>query len=212
MHKRRVSPHTLHIAPISRPLQPMAVAVEVEEAHVGVQQPPEADAVHSTSTARPARRKSPSHHLSLSLIRPSISDSDKKIHQSWGGDDGNTELKAEQAATVDAAAEGWGVESAPIDEWAIPEGTGDAAAAPDGDKPEREGRPRRDREVEEDDNTLTLEQYHAQQKDKESAIPKLENTRQANEGADANIWKDVVPLSKNEEEDAYFVGKVYIFF
>lgn len=54
---------------------------------------------------------------------------------------------------------------------------------------------------------MTLEQYLAQQKDKESAIPKLEGTRQANEGADANIWKDVVPLQK-EEEDAYFVGKV----
>lgn len=166
------------------------------------------------------------------------SDSDKKIHQSWGGDDGNTELKTEEAANVDAAVEGadtteWAVEGAPAGDWGAPDatatttadawGTPDAAAnadawaapvadatapPPEGDKPE--GRSRREREPEEEDNTLTLEQYQAQQKEKDSAIPKLEGTRKANEGADANIWKDVVPLQK-EEEDAYFVGKVRLF-
>ena len=55
---------------------------------------------------------------------------------------------------------------------------------------------------------MTLSQYLAQKKEKESAIPKLENTRKANEGASDDLWKDAVPLSKNEEEDAYFVGKV----
>ncbi|TFK41115.1 hypothetical protein BDQ12DRAFT_720825 [Crucibulum laeve] len=142
-------------------------------------------------------------------------DSDKKIHQSWGGDDGNQELQAEQAANVDAGAEAAGDAAPAANEWATGEATsadawaapaGEAATAPDADKTEREGRPRREREPEEEDNTLTLEQYLAQQKDKESVVPKLE-TRKANEGADANIWKDVVPLSKNEEEDAYFVGK-----
>jgi len=153
-------------------------------------------------------------------------DSDKKIHQSWGGDDGNSELKAEQAADVDVAVEGANGDSTPAGDWGAPDATsnadawgapdaanadawaapaGDAAApAQEGDK--AEGRPRREREVEEEDNTLTLEQYLTQQKEKESAIPKLEGTRKANEGADANIWKDVVPLQK-EEEDAYFVGK-----
>jgi plasminogen activator inhibitor 1 RNA-binding protein len=58
---------------------------------------------------------------------------------------------------------------------------------------------------------LTLSQYLAQQKEKESAIPKLENTRKANEGAGDDLWKDAVALSKNEEEDAYFVGKVCLF-
>ncbi|KAF8898694.1 hypothetical protein BD779DRAFT_1666490 [Infundibulicybe gibba] len=146
-------------------------------------------------------------------------DSDKKIHQSWGGDDGNAELKTEQAATTDAAAEGewtadanaadaWATPTADADAWAAPPADAAAAAAPDADKPEREGRPRREREPEEEDNTLTLEQYLAQQKEKEnSVIPKLEGTRKANEGADANIWKDVVPLSKNEDEEAYFAGK-----
>jgi len=159
-----------------------------------------------------------------SLPNPS-SDSEKKVHHSWGGDDGNTELKNEEAANLDAAAEGaaattdWAADSAPTNDWGAPDAAAPAdawgapdATAPDatapaqeGDKPE--GRPRRERDLEEEDNTLTLEQYLSQQKDKESLIPKLEGTRKANEGADANIWKDVVPLQK-EDEDAYFVGKV----
>lgn len=58
---------------------------------------------------------------------------------------------------------------------------------------------------------MTLEQYISQQKDKDTVVPKLESTRQANEGADANIWKDVVPLEK-VVEDAYFVGKACAYF
>lgn len=122
-------------------------------------------------------------------------------------------MKAEQAgnndAAADAAAAEWG---APVaDAWgAAPAVEGDAAAAPaaEGDKPE-EGR-RREREVEEEDNTLTYEQYLAQQKEAaDAAIPKLEGVRQANEGAGDDLWKDAVPKEKkNEEEDAYFVGKV----
>ncbi|KAG6845808.1 hypothetical protein H0H87_003862 [Tephrocybe sp. NHM501043] len=132
-------------------------------------------------------------------------DSDKKIQQSWGGADGNTELKNEQDATVDATAEvnEWNADSGAGADWGTaPEAGADAAPAAEGEK--QEGRPRREREPEEEDNTLTLEQYLAQQKEKESAIPKLEGARQANEGSDE--WKDVVPLSK-DEEDAYFVGK-----
>lgn len=156
-------------------------------------------------------------------------DTDKRIHQSWGGDDGNTELKTEEAVTNDVAVEGaaandWGPDTAPAsndwgatetnpaeDPWATPaaapEGAATATPAADAEKPEREGRPRREREPEEEDNTLTLEQYLAQKKEKEgSLVPKLEGTRKANEGADGNIWKDVVPLQK-EEENSYFVGK-----
>ncbi|KAH9486894.1 hypothetical protein JR316_0000959 [Psilocybe cubensis] len=134
-------------------------------------------------------------------------DSDKKVHQSWGGDDGNAELKTEEAAAIDAVAESatndWGTTgAADADAWGAP--AADAAPA-DGDaKPE--GRSRREREPEEEDNTLTLDQYLAQQKEKEAAaIPKLENTRQANDGAD-DVFKDAVVLTK-DEEDAYFVGK-----
>lgn len=75
---------------------------------------------------------------------------------------------------------------------------------------EREARRGRDREPDEEDNTLTLEQYLAQKKDNE-VVPKLESTRKANEGADDNIWKDTIPLKKAaEEEAAYFVGKVCV--
>lgn len=147
-------------------------------------------------------------------------DSDKKIHQSWGGDDGNTELKTEEAATFDASAEAttganeWGADAGGLADWGAPADTSNdawAAPVPEGGAPaadgevKGEGRPRREREPEEEDNTLTFDQYLAQQKDKETAIPKLESTRKANDGDDS--WKDVVPLSKNEEEDAYFVGK-----
>lgn len=145
------------------------------------------------------------------LIFPRLSDSDKKYHQGWGGDDGNTELKTEQQATADAVVEGtneWAADSAGAAEWATPaaDASADAAATPvDGEKVDG-GRPRREREPEEEDNTLTLDQYLAQQKEKESlALPKLEGPRQANEGA--NAWKDVVPLEKTGE-DEYFSGKV----
>ncbi|KAH0590680.1 hypothetical protein J132_09850 [Termitomyces sp. J132] len=135
-------------------------------------------------------------------------DSDKKIQQSWGGADGNTELKVEEAAVVDATAEAneWTVDAGNNAEWDTPaqDGAADPAPAAEGDK--ADGRPRREKEPEEEDNTLTLDQYLAQQKEKESIVPKLETTRQANEGADSNIWKDAVPLSK-ADEDSYFVGK-----
>lgn len=58
---------------------------------------------------------------------------------------------------------------------------------------------------EEEDNTLTLDQYLAQKAAKELAIPKLE-TRQANEGAGDDLWKDAVAITNDEV--SYFVGKV----
>ncbi|KAF8350028.1 hypothetical protein F5887DRAFT_410956 [Amanita rubescens] len=115
-------------------------------------------------------------------------DSDKKIHQGWGGDDGKEEFKTEQAATVDAAAEG------------------DAWGAPAAEEEKPESRPRKERE-EEEDHTLTLEQYLAQQKEKDALVPKLDKTRKANEGTDENIWKNTVPLTRDEEKETYFVGK-----
>ena len=193
------------------------------------------EAVPTTSTVKLAKRTfSP---FSLFFTHSHASDSDKKIHQGWGGDDGIAELKTEQAATVDATVESgandwnagpapeaadwagtgadtsadpWAAPAAAVDSWAASNDPVAAAPAADTDKPE--GRPRREREPEEEDNTLTLSQYLAQQKEKDLGIPKLENTRKANEGASDDLWKDVVPLQKNEEEDAYFVGKVCPFF
>lgn len=194
------------------------------------------EAVPSTSTVKLAERTfSPSSSF-FSLPHPHTSDSDKKFHQGWGGDDGNTEFKSEQAAAADAVVESvandwnaapapetadwagtgadtsadpdpWGAPPAATDSWDAP--AQPVAPAADNDKPE--GRPRRDRDAEEEDNTLTLSQYLAQQKEKDPAIPKLENTRKANEGAGDDLWKDTVPLQKNEEEEAYFLGKVCLF-
>lgn len=154
------------------------------------------------------------------MIR-SCSDSDKKFHQGWGGDEGGSELKAEAGGATDAAAEatnddgGWGSAPAAATEgWgsgeaaAPAEGEAAAPAAPaEGDKP-AEGRRGRDREPEEEDNTLTLDQYLKQQKEKDlEIVPKLE-TRKANEGDDT-IWKDAVAIAKkDEDETSYFVGKV----
>jgi plasminogen activator inhibitor 1 RNA-binding protein len=108
------------------------------------------------------------------------------------------------------AANDWGGDAAPPadDPWAAPPATTDnVPPTQEGDKPaDREQRKPRDRDQEEEDNTLTLEQYLAQKKENE-LIPKLEATRKANEGADDTIWKDTVPLKKTAEEDAYFVGK-----
>lgn len=154
----------------------------------------------------------------MAFSSSSSSDSDKKIHQSWGGDDGNAEFKVEEAATVDAAAEGaandtgdaWGATDA-ADAWAAPAAEGEAALAAPAVEGDRGDRRRREREPEEEDNTLTLDQYLAQKKEQEdSLVPKLDGTRKANDGADS--WKDVVPLEK-AAEDTYFVGKVrsYLF-
>lgn len=153
----------------------------------------------------------PSSHSILHLLdNVCSSDSEKKVHQGWGGDEGNAELKAETAAETDAqaeaanpAAEGWGPEAPSADAWAAPAEGAEAAAPAEGEKAEG-----RRRVEEEEDNTLTLDEYLKQQSEKQlEIIPQLE-TRKANEGDDS-IWKDAVAVTKkNEEEDAYFVGKV----
>ncbi|KAK0478459.1 hypothetical protein IW261DRAFT_1483616 [Armillaria novae-zelandiae] len=149
-------------------------------------------------------------------------DSDKKVHQGWGGDDGPTELKQEEAAVTDAVVEVSGDWGAPASggDWAAPAPSGDAwetpttgdawdtpaagdasadAGAP-GNKP-----PRKERE-EEEDNTLTLDQYLAQQKSKEGILPKPE-ARKANEGTEGDLFKGATLLAKPEEEETYYVGK-----
>jgi len=175
--------------------------------------------VHSTSTARQARRES--LPLSISFFPPHIpnSDSDKKVHNSWGGDDGETERKVEEAATIDAAVEN--ANSGGLNDWANPSGEGAAAddawgappAADDAtpaDGAEKDKRERRgDKEEEEEDNTLTLDQYLAQQREKEnSLVPKLE-VRKPNEGVEDDLFNGAAPSKKDEEE--YFSGKVHFF-
>lgn len=150
-------------------------------------------------------------------------DSDKKVHNSWGGDDGETERKVEEAATNDAFAENANAASglndwaggaaadapaddwapstdAPKDDWAAPPAAEGAEKPQSGEKRERRG----DRE-EEEDNTLTLDQYLAQQREKENAlVPKLD-VRKPNDGADDDVFKGAAPLQKDESE--YFAPK-----
>ncbi|KAJ3472301.1 hypothetical protein NLI96_g13373 [Meripilus lineatus] len=98
-------------------------------------------------------------------------------------------------------AETWGAAG----EAANPE-EGAAPAAAEGDKA-GEGR-RREREPEEEDNTLTLDQYFKQQKELD-IVPKLE-TRKANEGDDSIFKGATLVTKKDEDEDAYFIGKVML--
>jgi len=171
----------------------------------------------------------------------SVSDSDKKIHQSWGGDEGQTELATETAAANDAAAEQaapaenweptgggeeWGAEASNTEwgaggggggdtEWGAEAGSNDwAAPAPasttnaNAEEPaERSDRRPRDRQEDEPDNTLTLDQYLAQQKEKSSVIPQLA-IRKIEQ--DEGLWKGAKELVKGTDEGAYFVGKVRI--
>lgn len=149
-------------------------------------------------------------------------DSDKKVHNSWGGDDGETERKTEEAATNDAAAENANASSgalndwatpaadAPADDWAVPaaDAPTDGSPAADGaEKPQSgERRERRGDREEEEDNTLTLDQYLAQQREKENAlVPKLE-VRKPNDGADDDVFQGAAPIQKKEDLE-YFAAK-----
>ncbi|KAF8481105.1 hypothetical protein DFH94DRAFT_738084 [Russula ochroleuca] len=148
-------------------------------------------------------------------------DSDKKVHQGWGGDEAGTELKAEEAGNTDAQAEGVaaatdGWDPVPIDPWGAPPATdpwgappaeGDIAPAPEDEKVDDDRKPR-EREFDEEDNTISYDEYLAQLKDTTtSSIPKLEGVRGANEGAEEDVWGNVIEHKRNEDEEAYYVGK-----
>lgn len=179
---------------------------------------------HSTGTVKLVKRKSPPHAHSLPTLIISPSDSEKKVHNSWGGDDGEAERKTEEAATNDALAENaagglndWAAPAAdpspndwaapadapPADDWAAPSAAEGAEKPQSGERRERRG----DRE-EEEDNTLTLDQYLAQQREKENAlVPKLD-VRKPNDGADDDVFQGAAPLQKDDSE--YFAAKVLL--
>lgn len=155
-------------------------------------------------------------------LNRSSSDSDKKIHQGWGGDEGGTELRAEEAGKTDAQVEGdavttdgwdavpiesdpWGAPP-PADPWGAPP-EGDSTPAAEDEKAEKDRKPM-ERELEDEDSSISYDQYLAQLKDTTTtSVPKLEGIREANEGAD-DTWSDAVERKKNEDEQAYYVGKV----
>ncbi|KAI0778142.1 hypothetical protein BD413DRAFT_489718 [Trametes elegans] len=132
-------------------------------------------------------------------------DSEKKIHQGWGGDEPVSELTAEAAAATDAAAEKneWNNTGDAEAAWGTPaaDATATEGAAAAGDK--AEGRkPREPREPEEEDNTLTLDEY-LKKKQSLDIVPKLE----ARKVDDSDLKDAVILTKKDEDEDAYFVGK-----
>lgn len=139
-------------------------------------------------------------------------DSEKKVHNSWGGDDGETERKVEEAANDDAAAENL-IISPGLNDWAAPDqatATDDwGVPAPDftpsvdpTEKPQTSDRreKRADREDEEEDNTLTLDQYNAQQREK--AVVATLDIRKPNDG----VGDDLSVLQKVDDL-VYYPGK-----
>lgn len=144
------------------------------------------------------------------------SDTDKKVNQGWGANEGNAEFSVEEQAAADVVQDtsGWGAD---LDAGAPPAGDGwgttddvgadvkadTSAAAPANGTA---GESRRANREEEEDNSLTLDEYLAQKN--KQAVPKLESVRKANEGADESLWTDVVPINKQKEDDNYYIGKV----
>lgn len=174
--------------------------------------------------------------LSFLLIEvftcPLLSDTQKKVHQGWGGDRGDTEYKAETQGAADASketkesGEAWGASGGTTGGgWdsgapAAPEGETDPWTAPapaenaevgwgdndpkEGDpkSPDGEDKPKRRYDEEEDDNKITLDEY-LKKKASVDAAPKLELRK-----VDSDAFKDAVALKKDVDANNYFVGKV----
>ena len=118
-----------------------------------------------------------------------LRDTEKAEAAGWGAEEGKQELAAETLGEADAK----------------------AAQTPKGDGAEtpRERAPRREREVEddEDDNTQTYDEYLAAQAAARLSLATLPTARQANEGADESQWKDAVAIArKGEQEQEWFLG------
>lgn len=121
-------------------------------------------------------------------------DSAKAEHQGWGGDDGKRELEAEVEGQTDAITEAKeGDEAKPA-----PETNGDkteeAAAAPAAP-------------AEEEDNSLTYEEYLKQKKAAPIAGVQQIQARKANEGADDSQWKDGVVHTKAAPTEFFTIEK-----
>lgn len=131
-----------------------------------------------------------------------ITDSSKKLHQGWGGDEGVSELNAETAGVTDAnheagttAGDGWG--AAATEDWGpneVPAADSTPTAGPE------EPSPNNQQAKEEEDNTLTYDQYLQQQQGLEVG-GKLEGRK----ASDDHARDDAVALEKGEEH--YFAGK-----
>lgn len=126
------------------------------------------------------------------------------MHQGWGAD--KTEAVAEVQGEADAQAEAtaggagpdWG--AAPEADWGAPEGDAAAAGTTPGKEDAQPSRP-----VEEEDKTMTLEEYLASKTDSLTELVGSVGPREANEG-NADLFKDAQKLVKPQEGESYFAG------
>ena len=105
------------------------------------------------------------------------SNSEKQAAQSWGANEGEAELKDEQAAAEIAQSE--------------QKAEGEAAA---------EGEAK---EEEPEEKHITYDEYLVQQAEKKAALEAELQVRQPNEGVKDDKWKDFAPLAKDEEEELF---------
>ena len=162
---------------------------------------------------------------------PFLSDTQKKVHQGWGGDRGDTEYKDETQGAADASKESkdsgdaWGTGGGATGGWdsgapATTEGEADPWGAPatadnaevgwgddgakegDAKSPDGEGKPKKRYDEEEDDNKMTFDEY-VKKKAPIETVPKLELRK-----VDHDAFKDAVALKKDADTNNYFVGKV----
>ncbi|GAA6001851.1 hypothetical protein JCM10207_002350 [Rhodosporidiobolus poonsookiae] len=107
-------------------------------------------------------------------------DSEKAEAAGWGAEEGKKELEAEQQGDADAKAET----------------PAEGAATPVREAP-----------IEEEDNTQTYEEYLAEQAAKKLAIADLPEARKANDGEDADFFKNAkVVAKKGEAEEEWLFG------
>lgn len=132
-------------------------------------------------------------------------DSNKRVTQGWGSNEGNKELEAEEAGETDANAEPPAAAS-----WGEPTQSGDdpwaatpAAEEPAVDAVQQDERPVRE---EEEDVTKTYKEFKEEQERKlASQLQQLE-LREANDGDSSAFDEANRVVKKDEDEEAYYAG------
>jgi plasminogen activator inhibitor 1 RNA-binding protein len=150
----------------------------------------------------------PDRHSATGLV-----DSDKKLHQGWGGDTGDGEQLAEAQGAADAAAATGDWSGAPAGEssgWDAPAGEATnadgTAPAPANEESEarKAYRERRQKEDEEDESLVTFDEYRkTRNSGLDALVPALEGRKVE---ADESAPKGATKLVKDEDEANYFVG------
>ncbi|KAK4123298.1 hypothetical protein N657DRAFT_634463 [Parathielavia appendiculata] len=112
------------------------------------------------------------------------SNSEKQAAQSWGANEGEAELKDEEAGAKIAQSE------------QKAEGEAAAEATTEGETKEEEP----------EEKTKTYDQYLAELAEKKLGLEAEKEIRKPNEGVKDDKWKDFAPLSKKPEEEELFAG------